>query len=234
MSVKIIKLGGSVFSKKDKLIDFEYLLRFKELLGKYINVGERFGIVAGGGYTMRMYRDLAQNEGGIQNKEDLHWIGTTTNVLHAEIIRAVFANNAEVRPVIYEDYYEESELNLTRPVVVGGGGRPGHSGDVDSVLLAKRMGSDEVISLKNIDMVYSKDPNVDSSARPVEKVTWQDYLDIIGNPTEHTPGGNFPIDPIASKMAMDNGVRFIVMSGFDLDNFDNYLAGRSFRGSIIY
>jgi uridylate kinase len=234
MSVRIIKLGGSVFSKQNKLIDFAYLLQFKDLLNKYISKGEKYGIVAGGGYTMRMYRDLAQSEGDIQSIEDLHWIGTTTNVLHAEIIRSVFGELAESRPIIYEDYYQTSSLQLTSSVVVGGGGRPGHSGDVDSVLLAKRVGSSEVISLKNIEKLYSADPKVDSSASPIEKATWQEYLDIIGNPTDHTPGGNFPIDPIASRMARELGIRFVVMSGFDLQNFDNYLSNKPFEGSIIY
>lgn len=233
MNTIVIKLGGSVFSTKDKPMDFNYLQKFKEVLKPYIDNQIHFGIVAGGGYTMRMYRDLAKSEGGIQKDEDLHWIGTTTNVLHAEIIRTVFGDLAEPRPIMYDEYYDNSPLNLTRSVVVGGGGRPGHSGDVDSVLLAIRLGATRVISLKNIERVYSADPNSDPLARPLDRLSWTEYLDIIGNVTEHKPGGNFPIDPVASRISMENKIEFVVMGGFDLKNFEKYLRGEDFVGTII-
>ena len=100
-------------------------------------------------------------------------------------------------------------------------------------MAARKLGSKTIISLKNIDAVYTGDPKTDPNAKPVEKISWKEYLDIIGNPTEHKPGANFPIDPIASRMAIESGLRFIVIGGKDMENFKKVLRGESFKGTIV-
>lgn len=228
-----IKLGGSMVSPShDCLFDFPYAKRLKELLETHTKNGDKFFLAVGGGVLMRQYRDLAMAN-GITDTNQLHWIGTTINVLNAEVVRVSMGELADEGVYKYNDYYDETKLEIQKGIKVGGGGKPGHSGDVDSILAAIKLGSKVIISLKNIDAVYTADPKIFPEATPLEHLTWKEYLDIIGNPVEHTPGANFPIDPVASHMAVEHGLKFIVIAGRDLDNFDKVLKGEKFHGTVI-
>lgn len=229
----VVKLGGSVVSREDKLFDFAYMAKLRGILEKRIEKGDKFCLILGGGFTMRKYRDIAKSDGGIVKNEDLHWIGTTINVLHAEITRAVFSDIAEERPFMYEDYYETGPYEMKKSILAGGGGRAGHSGDVDAILMADRVGATRVISFKNIDYLYSEDPNINPNAEIVKEASWDEYIDIIGGKTEHEPGGNYVVDPIASRMAKERGYDFVIVKGDDLENVDNLLNDKEFKGSVI-
>lgn len=232
-NVFVIKLGGSMISKSDDLLfDFNYMKNFYQIVKRLIEKDYKFFITVGGGYLMRKYRDLAR-EGGLNNDEQIHWIGTTVNNLNAEIVRATMADICEDRIFAYEDYYGAKEIVFNKPVIVGGGGRAGHSGDVDAMVIAKRLGVKTIISLKNIDAVYSADPKKFPEAVKLEELTWDEYLEIIGT-REHLPGANFPIDPIASLEAQKTGRKFIILGGDDLQNFENAVQGLNFRGSTVY
>jgi uridylate kinase len=228
----VIKLGGSVVSRPEKVFDFEYLKNLRIVLEKYIQKGFRFGIVLGGGSVMRKYRDMAMQEGGVLDTDSLHWIGTAVNVLHAEIARTVFADISSNRPLIYDDYFAEDELAKV-PVIIGGGAKAGFSGDKCALLLALRLEADTVVSLKNIDYLYSQDPNIYPNAKVIKQASWDEYFKIIGYEKDHKPGGNYIVDPVASSKAQQSNVKFVIMKGSNLDNFDKFLCGSSFEGSVI-
>ena len=201
--------------------------------------GDKFFITVGGGHLMRQYRDLAVAN-GITDTTQLHWIGTTVNVLNAEVVRVSMEELADEGVYKYDDYYNDTKLEISkdagfgqRGVKVGGGGKPGHSGDVDSILAARKLGAKTIISLKNVDAVYTADPKIFPEATPLEKINWAEYLKIIGNPLEHKPGANYPIDPIASQMAIESGLKFIIIEGKDLSNFKNVLLEEKFKGTIV-
>jgi len=231
--ILVIKLGGSIISKSDDLLfDFDYLKKFYNSLNKLIKQDYKFFVVVGGGFVMRKYRDLVK-QGGITEDSQIHWIGTAINNLNAEIVRAAMSDICGDRIFAYEDYYKEEKILFSKPVIIGGAGRAGHSGDVDAVLIAKRLGVQTIISLKNIDAVYSSDPRIEPEAQKLKDVTWEKYLDVIGT-NEHLPGANFPIDPIASADAQKSNKKFIIISGYDLLNFENVVLGLDFKGSTVY
>ena len=229
----VLKLGGSIISPDPEcLFDFPFAKKLKNILGEFIQKGDKFFITVGGGHLMRKYRDLAMAN-GLTDQTDLHWIGATVNVLNAEVVRVSMPEFADAGVYKYEDYYDDKAIKISKGIKVGGGGRPGHSGDVDSILAGKKLKATTIISLKNVDAVYTADPKLFPDATPLEKITWKEYLDIIGNPTEHTPGANYPIDPIASHLAMENGLKFIVIAGRDLENFKKVLLGEKFVGTVV-
>lgn len=237
----VIKLGGSTISKsQENIFDFDYLAKFKQTLIPFIERGDRFCIILGGGFIMRHYRDLARGA-GVTDDLGLHWIGTTVNVLHAYIVKAYFGELASDKVIKYEDYYDDKPISFDENVVMGGGssvilgggGRPGHSGDVDAILAADKIGASKVISLKNVDSVYDSDPSKYPDAKPVNKINWSGYLDIIGNKDVHEPGGNYPIDPIASRMADERSYSFVIVGAEDLNNFSRVLNGEEFHGTLV-
>lgn len=233
MKTIVVKVGGSAVSKgKDNLFNFSYLARLKQLLTARIKNEEKFFLVLGGGYAMRMYRDMAK-AAGIENTTDLHWIGTTVNVLHAELTRAYMGEIADEYTVKFEDYYDGSPLTINKSVSVGGGGRPGHSGDVDAVMAAEKLGTKIIYSLKNVAGVYNADPKIKPDAKLQSKLSWDEYEQIIGYKESHEPGGNYPIDPVATRMAKERGMQFVIVLGEDLENLNKALNGEDFVGTIV-
>jgi len=235
MKTVVVKLGGSMISKSDdKLIDFEYLARFKKVVTEIVSHDIQMFIVLGGGYLMRKYRDLAK-EGGISETIQLHWIGTTSNNLNAEVVRAYMAELCNERIVAYEAYFDPKRMTFEeeKSIIVGGGESAGHSGDVDALIAAQALDVDTIISLKDIDGVYTADPDKDPSATRLDELSWDKYFNIIGNKTQHEPGGNYPVDPIASKRAKDANKKFIVIAGGDLESFKNALIGKEYTGTLI-
>lgn len=229
----VLKLGGSIISPNPEcLFDFPFAKELKNILGEFIQKGDKFFVTVGGGHLMRQYRDLAIAN-GLTDQTDLHWIGATVNVLNAEVVRVSMQEFADAGVYKYEDYYDDKTIEITKGIKVGGGGRPGHSGDVDSILAGKKLNATTIISLKNVDAVYTADPKFFPDATPLEKITWKEYLEIIGNPTEHKPGANYPVDPVASHLAMENGLKFIIIAGRDLANFKKVLLGEKFKGTIV-
>ncbi len=255
----VIKLGGSLLSRgEDLLFDFAYLEKLKQILVNPDLDSMKYFLAIGGGYTMRKYRDLAR-EAGIESDIEIHWVGTTVNVLHAYLVKAYLSDIADEEVIKYEDYYEgsdwenkqdghkvqigggssviaedvESKFRIAHKVKVGGGGRPGHSGDVDAILAAEQLGTNTVASLKNVDGVYEADPKTDPEALRLDKLTWKEYLDIIGGKRVHQPGGNYPVDPVASHMAQERNMKFVILAGDDLPNFLKYLKGEEFVGTLV-
>ena len=233
METKVIKLGGSMISKDvQTLFDEKYILDLKAVLMRINAVDEsKFFLACGGGVIMRKYRD-ALTRAGITNETDIHWVGITVNVVNAMVVKAIFEGICDEDVLKFEEYYSDEPLIINNIARVGGGGRPGHSGDVDALVAAKRLGATKVYSIKNVDGVYTADPRKDPSAKLVNELSWPQYLDIIGNPIKHMPGANFPIDPIASKMAEDAGIKFIIIGG-NLINLENTLSGKPFIGSTV-
>ena len=224
-----------VSKSEDVLFDFEFVNKFSTVLRAYIKEDYQFGVILGGGYLMRKYRDMAK-AGGIEEDLQLHWIGTTCNVLNAEVVRACMHDIANERIVAYEDYYDESkELKFEegKSVIVGGGGRAGHSGDLDALMLSKRLNIDTIISLKNVDAVYTADPKKDKNAKRLDNITWDEYFKVINYETEHAPGANYPIDPVTSKQAKELKRKFIIISGDNFDNLEKVLKGKEFLGTVV-
>ncbi len=232
MKTFVIKLGGSMLSKSDEVMfDFEYVRNLGKALSEFSQEDYRFFIITGGGYLMRKYRDMAKLS-GVNKTDDLHWIGTTVNVLHAEMARATLSDISNERIFAYEDYFEK-EIEFEKKLIFGGGARAGCSGDYDALIVANRIDAEAIISLKNIDGVYTADPKIEPTAKRLESISWDEYFKIINFQEVHLPGGNFPIDPVTSKQANIDKKKFIIIAGDDLDNLKNLLANKKYIGTIV-
>jgi len=77
-----------------------------------------------------------------------------------------------------------------------------------------------VINLSNVDQVFDKDPKVFPDAKPLDKISWEDFRKMVGD--EWTPGMNSPFDPIASQKAHELGVKVVVMNGKNFENIDKF------------
>lgn len=231
--VFVIDLGGSVFAPSGdgkKGIDFDYLGKFEEFIRKQVTDGKRqFYIVTGGGYVAREYRDAAIKVAGADlTDEDLDWLGIHASRLNAHLLRTIF------RDVAYErilKHYDMVDKKAVHSVVICAGWKPGWSTDYCSVLVAGDYRVGTVINMTNIDYVYDKDPKKYKSAKPIERMNWDEAIEIVGG--EWRPGMNTPFDPKASKLAKKQGLKVVVINGHDFENVEKVLEGGKFKGTVI-
>ena len=140
--------------------------------------------------------------------------------------------------ILFSDLAEEEiildptlPITLDKPMVFGGGWKPGWSTDYVSVMLAKQLKIKKIINLSNTDFVYDSDPKINPNAKKIEKISWKDYRDLI--PAEWNPGLNTPFDPIASKIAEEEEIEVVIMNGKLNENFAKYLNKEEFKGTVI-
>lgn len=219
----VISLGGSIIVPED--IDTDFIKDFKQLILDYTD-RYRFVIITGGGMTCRKYVKAAKKIVDA-SKEDLDWIGIRSTQQNAELIRVVFGDMAYEKIILNPHDSIESD----RRVIVGGGYLPGASSDIDAVIIAKNFGADTLVNLSNIDHVYSQDPKEHPDAEPIEKMSWNDLISIIGE--EWNPAMNAPFDPVAAKEAEKAGLKVVIMNGRDIENFRKFISGEDFKGTVI-
>lgn len=208
-------------------IDTSFLKNFRELLQREIKNGKSFFIITGGGKTARRYQHAAEDIRGGLPREDVDWLGIHSTRLNAHLMRALFLEEAQARIV----------KNPTRgnrgatPIIVGAGWKPGWSTDYCAVMAAKKLGAKKLVNLSNIDYVYTADPKKDPSATKIEKIGWSEFRKII--PDHWDPGLSSPFDPVAAKEAESLGLEVAIINGTKLEEFQNYLDGKPFVGTII-
>ena len=210
-------------------IDTDFLKRFKELVLKKVERGYSFVIICGGGKTARNYQDAARKVHGDLSANDLDWLGIHSTRLNGHLLRTIF------REVAYPTMVTNPDEVLDAPhdarVIIAAGYRPGASTDLRAVQIASRTGATKLVNLSNIDYVYTDNPRKNPSAQKVEKTSWAAFRKLI--PPEWDPGLSSPFDPVAAKEAEALNLEVAIMNGAHLDEFDNYVDGRPFTGTVI-
>ena len=220
----VISLGGSLIIPDE--IDVEFLNLFVKTIKEYVSKGYNFLIITGGGKVCRKYINSLQQMADTSN-EDLDWVGIAATRLNAEFVRICFGNLAYEKVVLDPDVIPITD----KPIIVGGGWKPGNSSDLATIHAATSIGSTRIINLSNIDYVYDKDPKINSDAKPINKISWIDFMLLF--PNEWIPGKNTPFDPIASCEAESLGYEVIILNGKNIDNLKAYLDGKEFKGTVI-
>ena len=226
----IISLGGSLIIPQSGL-DYKFLKEFRTLIINQIKKGNKFFIVTGGGDTARKYIQGAEKITNVKN-EDCDWLGIHATRLNAHLIRTIF------RQIAHPEIITNPTVKLKQPfnnklsnLIIASGFRPGNSSDYVATLLAEKYKIKTVINLSNIDYVYNKDPKKFKDAVKLKEINWNNFRKIVGN--KWSPGLSGPFDPIASKKAEKLELTVAIMNGKNLKNLQNYLEGKTFKGTII-
>ena len=224
MKTTIISVGGSMIVPEEVNIDF--LKEIKKIILEYVEKGNRTVLVCGGGKVAREYIEASRKLANVADK-DADLVGIAATKLNAELVRVMFEEDAH-ECVIYNP---TEKIETNKKILIASGWEPGCSTDTDAVLLAKNFEADTIINMTNIDYVYDKDPKKFDDAKPMKEVLWGDFKKIVGD--EWKPGLNMPFDPIATKQAAELGLKVIIINGNKLDNLNNYLEGKEFKGTVI-
>lgn len=220
----VISLGGSLIVPNE--IDVFFLRNFVSIIKEYTARGFKFIIITGGGRIARNYT-LSSKEIGNPSNEDLDWIGIQSTRLNAEFVRVGFGELAYPDIILDPENIPETD----KPIILGGGWKPGNSSDLAAVFSAQTVGAKKIINLSNIDYVYDKDPRYNHDAIKIPKSTWSDFRALI--PKEWDPGLNSPFDPVAAEKAESLGLEVAILNGKNIENLKNYLDGVEFVGTVI-
>lgn len=236
MSIKqnkiVISVGGSlVSSKKGLSTDFCKKLNafVRRSLKKDHNL--QFFIVVGGGVIAEEYRNFGRKVVGRKlATNDLDWLGIHSTRLNAHLIKTLFKDIAH--PYIIKDY--DIIRRIKEPVVVAAGWKPGFSTDYCAVTICEDYTVPTLINLTSTSYVFTKDPQKYPNAKPISKIDWRKYMEIIGDKGgKWIPSRHVPFDHIASKKSEIIGLKVIVLKGDDFGNIENCLEGKDFIGTVI-
>ncbi len=225
--LKIISVGGSIVIPKTGF-DIPFLKKFRKLIIDEVKKGNKFILTIGGGATARKYQDAGRKVAKLSDR-DLDWIGIHSTIINANFVRILFGEYA------YKEIITNptKKIKTNKPIIIVAGWQPGHSTDVDAVLMAKTYGAKDLINLSNIKYVYDKDPNKFKDAKKIEQICWSDFREnIVGYKWD--PGKSAPFDPIASGEAEKLGLRVSILDGTNLKEVRNVIRGKKFQGTVIY
>ncbi|MDO8592710.1 MAG: UMP kinase [bacterium] len=222
----VISIGGSLIVPPDG-VDWHFLQQFRALILEKIKLGHKFFLIAGGGITSRNYVAAAERVVKI-DREDLDWLGIHATRLNAHLLRTIFRDQANPEIIKNPTYRLFSEKNI----MVASGWKPGWSTDYVATIIAQEYDVKTIINLSNIDYVYDKDPNKHADAKIKTKMSWPEFRELVGD--KWSPGLNAPFDPVAAKKSQELKLEVIIMNGKNIDNLQNYLAGRKFKGTVIH
>lgn len=220
----VISVGGSLIVPEH--IDIDFLSKFKLMVDEEVRCGRRFIIICGGGKTARNYQKAGQVISRL-NPSEIDWIGIHATRLNAQLIKNIFY--PVVESLVVHDPFEK--FSFKKKILIAAGWKPGRSTDYQAVILAKKFGATKIINLSNISYVYDKDPNKHYDAKPLLKVLWKDFRNLI--PRRWDPGLSSPFDPVASREAQKNKMEVAIINGENLRELDNFINGRQFEGTLI-
>nr|QQK86971.1 uridylate kinase [Treponema denticola] len=229
--VTVLSVGGSIVAP-DKP-DFDSLDKFSKTIRNWLlqDSSRKIIMVIGGGAPARdyqnAYRKVCDLRKAPAKNDEADWIGIMATRHNAQLVKAVFEDLCP-NPVVYDPTTVDM---FGGQIPVAAGWKPGFSTDNDAVVLAERFSGNLVVNLSNIAKVYTDDPKKNPEARPIDSISWEDFIKIVG--TEWVPGKNTPFDPIASQRAQKAGIKVICAAGKDIENLENILNGKDFKGTVI-
>lgn len=224
--VKVLSLGGSIINNGN--FDSKFISDFKNLILKFVKKDFKFLIVCGGGIIAKSYQEYLKNF--TRANESLDWIGIYATYLNARFLQLVFGNNADKKLILSL----AGRIKFKKSITLGAGTKPGFSTDYNAIYFAKKLKTNEMINLTNIDYIYKLDDNNQKISQ--NKLSWQEYLEILKSQESDkwSPKISVPIDPVAARFARLNKIKCIVCNGKNLDNLHDILIGKlDFKGTLI-
>ena len=200
------------------------------VIKKCSGAGVQVGVVVGGG---NFWRGVKDGGGKMERTRADHMgmLATTLNCLAlADVLEQmgveVRVQTAIEMRAIAEPYIRSRairHLEKGRVVIFGcGTGNPFFSTDTAAVLRAAEIDADAILLAKNIDGVYSADPNKDPNAVKYDSITYDEIL------ARHLQ----VMDSTATSLSMDNKIPVILFALKDPENIYRVIMGEKI-GTIV-
>lgn len=226
----LIKLSGEALAGEDKFgVNPEMTAKAAAQIKEIHDQGVQIAIVVGGGNFFRgrtgknIDRATADYMGMLATvmnalalQDSLLSIGCDAKVMTAIEIRDMAEGYSRRKAL---DYLDDNKV-----VIFGGGtGSPFFSTDTTAALRAAEMNAEVILLAKNIDAVYSEDPNVNPDAERYEELT---YMDIVEKELR-------VMDLTAATLCKDNDIQLYVFAMAEEGNLMKVINGENV-GTLIH
>ena len=208
-------------------VDYEFISEFKKVISK-LKRKYKFVVVVGGGGTARTY--IEGLRGFNEKIKSLMGIGITR--MNARFMMIFFGKNPDHK---MPKSIKQIKYALGKNDVLFVGGlryEPKNTSDGTAAQIASVLKSD-LINLTNVDGLYTKDPRKYRDAKFIPQISWQGFKKIVSK-IKYKAGQHFVLDQHAAEIIMKNFVRTVILNGGNLKNFEDYLEGKKFKGTVIY
>jgi uridylate kinase len=227
----LIKISGEALAGEQRFgLDFGVIREVCAVIKRCVELGVEIGVVVGGG---NFWRGATDGEGKMERTRADH-MGMMATVMNSLALADVLEQmNVSVRVqtaleirAVAEPYIRlkaDKHLKNGRVVVFGcGTGNPYFSTDTAAVLRAAEINADAILLAKNVDGVYSADPNKDPEAVKYDTITYDEVLQ------NHLAA----MDSTATSLSMDNRIPVILFALKDPENILRIILGEKI-GTIV-
>ena len=227
----LLKVSGEALAgDAGRGLDFDVIDSVCDAIARCNKAGIEIGVVVGGG---NFWRGLKDGKGMRERTRADHMgmLATTINCLAlADILEQkgvdVRVQTAIEMRAMAEPYIRSRairHLEKGRVVIFGcGTGNPFFSTDTAAVLRAAEIDADVILLAKNVDGVYSADPDLDPNAVKYDTITYDDIL------AQHLQ----VMDSTATSLSMDNKIPVVLFALKDQENILRVARGEKI-GTIV-
>ena len=227
----LLKISGEALAgEKHFGLDFQVLGQVADVIKECVNMGVQIGVVIGGGNFWRGVKD-GEDKMQRSHADSMGMLATVMNSL--AVADALEASGVPARVLTavempkFAEYFTrdlaDRYLNEGKVVIFGcGTGNPYFSTDTGAVLRGVEIEADAILMAKNVDGIYSADPNTDPTAVKFDSLT---YDEVLARHLKAT-------DTTAMTLAMDNHMTLVCFALKDPENIIRVVCGEKI-GTIV-
>lgn len=227
----LLKISGEALAgDQHRGLDFSVINSVCEVIKKCVDLGVQVGVVIGAGNFWRGVKDGADKMQR-SHADAMGMLGTVMNSIAVADALEKHGVDARVLSAVemnkFCEYFTRDAadryLNEGKVVIFGcGTGNPYFSTDTGAVLRGVEIEADAILLAKNVDGIYSADPNLDPTAVKFDALT---YDEVLARHLKAT-------DTTAMTLAMDNHMPLVCFALKDPENIIRVVCGEKI-GTIV-
>ena len=227
----LLKISGEALAGDQRRgLDFTVVNSVCSVIKKCVDEGVQLGLVIGGGNFWRGVKDGADKMQR-SHGDAMGMLATVMNAIAVADALEKHGMDARVLSAVemnkFCEYFTRDTadryLNEGKVVIFAAGtGNPYFSTDTGAVLRGVEIEADAILMAKNVDGIYSADPNVDPTAVKFDVLT---YDEVLARHLKAT-------DTTAMTLAMDNHMTLVCFALKDPENIYRVVSGENI-GTIV-
>lgn len=227
----LLKISGEALAgDKHRGLDFDVINSVCAVIREARDMGVQIGLVIGGGNFWRGVKDGADKMQR-SHGDAMGMLATVMNSIAVADALEKHGVDARVLSAVemnkFAEYFTrdtaERYLNEGKVVIFAAGtGNPYFSTDTGAVLRGVEIEADAILLAKNVDGIYSADPNLDPAAVKFDELT---YDEVLARHLKAT-------DTTAMTLAMDNHMTLACFALADPKNIIRVICGEKI-GTIV-
>ena len=227
----LLKVSGEALAgEKHRGLDHDIIHSVCQVIKECVDLGVQVGVVIGGGNFWRGVKDGADKMQR-SHGDAMGMLATVMNCI--AVADALEQHGVEARVLTavemnkFAEYFTRDLANryLNEGKVVffaAGTGNPYFSTDTGAVLRGVEIEADAILMAKNVDGIYSADPNVDPTAVKFDELT---YDEVLARHLKAT-------DTTAMTLAMDNHMTMVCFALADPKNIIRVIRGEKIGTTV--